>query len=76
MKCIRLHGKKNAIVMDPFLGIGHSAFAARDCADTVSKFYGFEIDEEYVNVCCGILHCRFTRLKEAAFPGSRPAQAA
>jgi site-specific DNA-methyltransferase (adenine-specific) len=70
-KCIKLHGKKNAVVMDPFLGIGHSAFAARDCAGTVSKFYGFDIDEEYLKVCSQILGCEYTEVQDAAAAGSK-----
>jgi site-specific DNA-methyltransferase (adenine-specific) len=50
VKCIRLHGKKDCVVLDPFLGIGHSALAAKECPDLVAEFIGFEIDEEYVNV--------------------------
>jgi site-specific DNA-methyltransferase (adenine-specific) len=49
--CIRLHGLDKSpgglVVLDPFLGIGSSALAARDCA--VAKFIGFEIDEQYLN---------------------------
>ncbi len=46
-QCIRLHGEKPGLVMlDPFLGIGNAALAARECG--VSKFIGFEIDEEYL----------------------------
>jgi site-specific DNA-methyltransferase (adenine-specific) len=41
--CIRLPG---LIVMDPFLGIGNAAVAARRCE--IAKFIGFEIDEEYL----------------------------
>lgn len=56
VKCIRLHGKRQAVVMDPFLGIGHAAFAAKECGpDLVSKFVGFEIDEEYRKVACEVL---------------------
>ena len=45
--CIRLHGLRDDLVMlDPFLGIGNSALAARECG--VAKFTGFEIDEEYL----------------------------
>jgi site-specific DNA-methyltransferase (adenine-specific) len=45
--CIRLHGLRNDLVMlDPFLGIGNSAMAGRQCE--VAKFVGFEIDEEYL----------------------------
>jgi site-specific DNA-methyltransferase (adenine-specific) len=58
VKCIRLHGKKNAVVLDPFLGIGHSAFAAKECPDLVSTFIGFDIDEEYVRVACEVLGCQ------------------
>jgi site-specific DNA-methyltransferase (adenine-specific) len=62
-KCIRLHGKSNAIVMDPFLGIGHTAMAARDCAELVSKMIGFDIDEEYLKVACDVVGCCYTQLK-------------
>jgi site-specific DNA-methyltransferase (adenine-specific) len=45
--CIRLHGmKKNLMMLDPFLGIGNSAVAARRCG--VTEFLGFEIDETYL----------------------------
>jgi site-specific DNA-methyltransferase (adenine-specific) len=45
--CIRLHGLQDDLVMlDPFLGIGNSALAARGCG--VAKFTGFEIDEDYL----------------------------
>lgn len=57
VKCIRLHGRKNCVVLDPFLGIGHSAFAAKDCADLVSQFIGFDIDKEYLKVACDVLGC-------------------
>jgi site-specific DNA-methyltransferase (adenine-specific) len=47
MRCIRLHGgEPKLVVMDPFLGIGHSAMAAKQCR--VMRFIGFEIDEEYL----------------------------
>ncbi|MFL6515386.1 MAG: DNA-methyltransferase [Chthoniobacterales bacterium] len=45
--CIRLHGKRRVrIMLDPFLGIGNSAMAAKRCE--VKKFIGFEIDETYL----------------------------
>jgi site-specific DNA-methyltransferase (adenine-specific) len=59
VKCIRLHGRRDAVVLDPFLGIGHSAFAARECADLVSRFIGFDIDEEYIKVACSVLGCNY-----------------
>jgi len=58
-KCIRLHGQKGSVVVDPFLGIGHSAFAAKECGLLVSKFYGFDIDEEYLKVGCDVLGCGY-----------------
>jgi len=58
VKCIRLHGRDNAVVLDPFLGIGHSAFAAKECADVVSRFIGFDIDPEYIRVACEVLGCK------------------
>jgi site-specific DNA-methyltransferase (adenine-specific) len=46
--CIRLHGlDRIETMLDPFLGIGNSALAAKQCA--VKGFIGFEIDEEYLS---------------------------
>jgi site-specific DNA-methyltransferase (adenine-specific) len=46
--CIRLHGvSRIETMLDPFLGIGNSAVAARRC--DVKKFIGFEIDENYLS---------------------------
>jgi site-specific DNA-methyltransferase (adenine-specific) len=45
--CIKLHGaKKVHRMLDPFLGIGNSAVAARRCG--VPEFIGFEIVESYL----------------------------
>ncbi|HJW37943.1 MAG TPA: site-specific DNA-methyltransferase [Candidatus Udaeobacter sp.] len=45
--CIKLHGASRVHTMlDPFLGIGNSAVAAKRCG--VKKFIGFEIDETYL----------------------------
>jgi site-specific DNA-methyltransferase (adenine-specific) len=47
VNCIKLHGVARVQKMlDPFLGIGNSAVAAREC--DVVKFIGFEIDETYL----------------------------
>lgn len=46
-QCIRVHGCEPGLtVMDPFLGIGHAALAAKKCG--VAKFIGFEIDKDYL----------------------------
>ncbi len=48
-RCIQLHGKgAETVMLEPFLGIGHAAFAARECG--ISRFTGFEIDEDYLAV--------------------------
>jgi site-specific DNA-methyltransferase (adenine-specific) len=45
--CIKLHGGSRVRTMlDPFLGIGNSAIAAKKCG--VKEFIGFEIDEDYL----------------------------
>ena len=45
--CIQLHGfasRRARLVLDPFLGIGHTA---RACVELGVDFVGFEIDREY-----------------------------
>lgn len=45
--CIRLHGvTKKPIVMDPFMGIGSTALAARNLG---MQFVGFDIDRNYLD---------------------------
>ena len=45
--CLKLHGVSRVRTMlDPFLGIGNSAVAAR--RSSVKRFIGFEIDETYL----------------------------
>jgi len=45
--CIKLHGVSRVQTMlDPFLGIGNSAVAAKNCG--IPRFIGFEIDEAYL----------------------------
>jgi len=45
--CIKLHGATAVNTMlDPFVGIGNSALAAKNCG--VRKFIGFDIDEVYL----------------------------
>lgn len=44
--CIRLHGWRSDLVMlDPFLGIGHSALAAKETG--IGEFWGFELEPEF-----------------------------
>lgn len=48
-QCIRLHGKGEATrLLDPFLGIGTSALAAKRMR--VASFTGVELDEHYLSV--------------------------
>jgi site-specific DNA-methyltransferase (adenine-specific) len=45
--CIKLHGKAEATrLLDPFLGIGSSALAAKSLK--ISSFTGIEIDRQYI----------------------------
>jgi site-specific DNA-methyltransferase (adenine-specific) len=47
--CIKIHGANSASVMlDPFVGIGHAAIAAKVCG--IGRFIGFDIDSEYVRI--------------------------
>jgi|SRR5579862_619506 len=63
-KCIRLHGKQSCTVLDPFLGIGHSALAAKECGDLVEQFIGFDIDEEYLKIAAEVLECSYSRIEQ------------
>ena len=48
-QCIKIHGKAEATrLLDPFLGIGSSALAAK--SQKISHFTGIELDEEYLKV--------------------------
>jgi site-specific DNA-methyltransferase (adenine-specific) len=45
--CLRLHGvTRESVVLDPFLGLGNSAVAAKECG--AGRFVGFEIDAGYL----------------------------
>ena len=50
--CLRLHGKSpgQTTLLDPFMGIGHSAEAARELG--VERCVGFDIDETYLTTAC------------------------
>jgi site-specific DNA-methyltransferase (adenine-specific) len=59
VNCIKLHGANSKLVMlDPFLGIGHSALAAKQC--DIGHFIGFDIDAEYMKVARRALEKGFT----------------
>ncbi len=49
VNCIKIHGTVREIVMlDPFLGMGHTALAAKQCG--VRQFIGLDVDPEYVEL--------------------------
>ncbi|MCC6446555.1 MAG: site-specific DNA-methyltransferase [Armatimonadetes bacterium] len=55
--CILLHGlSRTNVVLDPFLGIGHSA---RACVELGVSFVGFEIDREYFLESCDSMEALF-----------------
>ncbi len=68
-QCLKLHGLRPGMVMlDPFLGIGNSALAARECG--VERFIGFEIDESYLQECkCRLQASPAPTSAEAILPG-------
>lgn len=48
-QCIRIHGKgEKSRLLDPFLGIGSSALAAKN--EKIAAFTGTEIDPEYLQI--------------------------
>jgi site-specific DNA-methyltransferase (adenine-specific) len=63
VNCMKVHGcGPESIVIDPFLGIGHSALAARQCG--IKKFVGFEIDADYVKTAQELLAAPIQELFE------------
>jgi site-specific DNA-methyltransferase (adenine-specific) len=58
--CIRIHGcTAKSVMLDPFVGIGHSVLAAKECK--LGKFIGFDIDAEYLEVARTALEKGFTQ---------------
>ena len=59
--CLRLHGSDPAMttVLDPFVGIGHSAEAAARL--DIGRFIGFDIDESYLATACERLGAEMLR---------------
>lgn len=63
-QCLKLHGlRPDLSVLDPFVGIGNCALAARECG--IDRFTGFDIDEEYLRVA-------LARLAEAGSASELP----
>lgn len=54
--CIQLHGRERTrLVLDPFLGLGHTALACRELG---VDFAGFEIDPDYFAEAGRLLQCQ------------------
>jgi site-specific DNA-methyltransferase (adenine-specific) len=72
VNCIKIHGHTPELVMlDPFVGIGHSALAARQCK--LKQFIGFDIDAEYLQVARGAAETGLTEpTKDLLKHGGRP----
>jgi site-specific DNA-methyltransferase (adenine-specific) len=65
VNCIRLHGcRPDLVMLDPFLGIGHAALAARQCG--IRRFIGFDIDADYVAVAQAAMNSGHTRCPAVA----------
>ena len=78
INCIKIHGSRaNLVMLDPFLGIGHSAIAAKQCG--IGQFIGFDIDAEYVRVARQAIERGLTQptleLLRNPQPRKRPKQA-
>jgi len=68
VNCVKIHGcRPDLVMLDPFVGIGHSALAAKECR--IGHFIGFDIDEEYVQVATQALEKGMTRPTEKLVQG-------
>ncbi len=68
-QCIKLHGKgKETVLLDPFIGIGSSALAARNLG--IASCIGFEIDEQYLETA----RERLTEAESASQMNASPPQ--
>lgn len=64
-RCIRLHGiRGDTVMLDPFLGIGSAAVAAKKCG--VPRFIGFDVDEKYLGVACERTGAHIVKLSSIA----------
>lgn len=63
VNCLKIHGLRPDLVMlDPFLGIGHSALAAKECG--IAEFIGFDIDADYMNVARAVVNASGEQSKQ------------
>ena len=61
--CLNIHGGcSDLTVLDPFLGIGHAALAAKKSG--ARKFIGIDIDREYVRVARNAVRTTHAKLDE------------
>ena len=51
-------------MLDPFLGIGNAAIAAKVCR--IGRFVGFDVDSEYVRVARGNVRAAPDKIDEPA----------
>lgn len=54
---VNLFSKKDSLVLDPFLGSGTTAIA---CKNTNRRCIGYELNEEYYNICLDRCQCDHT----------------
>jgi site-specific DNA-methyltransferase (adenine-specific) len=63
-RCILLHGiKSDTVMLDPFVGIGSAAVAAKKC--DIPRFIGFDVDEKYLAVACERTGAQIAKLSSA-----------
>lgn len=69
MRCLLLHGKERAVVLDPFMGTGTTLVAARRLGHTA---LGIDVDRQYAETAverlraCGAVHDAANEEKEPA----------
>lgn len=68
---IRLHSRRNSIIIDPFMGSGTTGVA---CVKLGRRFVGIEIEERYFDIACRRIEEAYRQPDMFIEPPAKPVQ--